>query len=220
MRPGCGSLWKMEYSALMTDAVASLAFSAATVAAYTKLRKNAGTSERAAVALASALAAFIPLNGLSIKGLVLSISPSLSITTLVYIAAALSALVLKKHIFKRNEIAALAAFNIFFSTVVYASTLGLVSADIYVLGYGFSAITVCTGLAAAGLAILGSPLAYVFTGYLAAWVFGLYDSENLIDCMTDGVSLFISTWLIVRFAACSLRSLVRKKGASPESIET
>jgi hypothetical protein len=150
---------------------------------------------RAAPACALALSlplVLLPVRGLSLADLVLSVNPVFSMGSIALLVTVLWRQAFGRDLIGGRDMLAFAAYNAVLSLCLYISYLGFVPYDIYALGYRFSALFAAVAALTIALLLTGSPLAYVFVSYIAAYNLGLLASANLFDYMTDGVLFLVS----------------------------
>lgn len=145
------------------------------------------------MAAALALISLIPVNGLSAARLLLTLSPSLSVSTLTFSLAAILAVTVERPSFRVADLLALAGCVLAISAPLFASTLRLWPFDLYSLGYRFSWLDVA--VAAIGILAAWRGWFVVAAVVLAGFVVQsarVLPSENLFDALTDGLAFFIA----------------------------
>lgn len=202
-------------SALHLEGAAALALTAValSLARWTGWVSADASGRRLArwLAFAIGLAVLVPVNGLSAARLLLTLSPSLSVSTVAFSLAAITAAVSERPLIRRAELVLLGGFVLAVSLPLFASVLRLWPLDLYVLGYHFSWMDI----AVAGWGILAawrglSAVALVMLGALVAQFFHLLPSRNLWDALTDGLAFLVALGVVGRAAAGWLASRRRR----------
>jgi hypothetical protein len=202
-------------SALYLEGAAALALTAAmlTLAQAIRLVGADACSWRRArwLALVIGLAALVPADGVSAARLLLTLSPSLSLSTVAFSLAAIAAAISQRPLIRRAELNLLGVVVLAASLPLFASVLRLWPLDLYLSGYRFSWLD----LAVAGCGILAawrgfSAIALVMLGALVAQFFHLLPSGNLWDGLTDGLAFLVALGLVGRAAAGWLASRRRR----------
>jgi hypothetical protein len=202
-------------SALYLGGAAALALTAAmlTLAQAVRLVGADASGRRRArwLAFVIGVVALVPVNGLSAARLLLTLSPSLSVSTVAFSLAAIAAAISERPLIRRAELNLLGAIVLAMSLPLFASVLRLWPLDLYLSGYRFSWLA----LAVAGVGILAawrgcSAIALVMLGALVAQFFHLLPSRNLWDGLTDGLAFLVALGVVGRAAAGWLASRRRR----------
>ena len=202
-------------SALYLEGAAALALTAAMLSLAQAIRlvgADASGRRRARwLALVISAAALVPVNGLSAARLLLTLSPSLSVSTVAFSLAAIAAAISERPLIRRAELTLLSCVVLIVSLPLFASVLRLWSLDLYASGYRFSWLAVVV----AGVGILAawrgfSAIALVMLGALVAQFFHLLPSRNLWDGLTDGLAFLVALALAGQAFAGWLASRQRR----------
>jgi len=202
-------------SALYLEGAAALALTAAmlTLAQAIRLVGADASSWRRArwLALVIGLAALVPADGVSAARLLLTLSPSLSLSTVAFSLAAIAAAISQRPLIRRAELNLLGVVVLAASLPLFTSVLRLWPLDLYLSGYRFSWLD----LVVAGCGILAawrglSAIALVMLGALVVQFFHLLPSGNLWDGLTDGLAFLVALGLVGRTASGWLASRRRR----------
>lgn len=202
-------------SAFYLEGAAALALTAGMVKfvhATRLLNADAGGRRRARwLVIAIGLAALVPVNGLSAARLLLTLSPSLSVSTVAFSLAAISAVISVRPLIRRPELTLLGCVVLVVSLPIFASVLRLWTLDLYLIGYRFSWLDVAVAVGGMLAAWRGlTAVALVVLGTLVAHFIHLLPSRNLWDGLTDGLAFLIALGLAGRAAAGWLASRRRR----------
>lgn len=168
------------------------------------------------VAPVVALIAMVPIKGVSMAGLVLSISPSLSVGGMVLWGAVLLRRVSGMEPLGGGGAKGLSIMLLAVGLLVYVSEAGGLGFDIYTAGYGFSAWDILLGASALYMFIRGSRLSYVMLACLMAHSVGLMRTSNIFDAIVDGPSFLLALVIVIRHMMPERRGLLyssRRAGA-------
>lgn len=202
-------------SGYFLEAASALALAAAALMLARWLRLiAAGADERRRarwLALGVFAGALIPVNGLSAARLLLTLSPSLSLSTIAFSVAAITVATSVRPRIPRAEFTLLAGVVLLVSLPLYASVLRLWPFDLYVAGYHFSWLDASV----AGLGILAAwrgftAVASVMLGALVTQFLQLLPSRNLWDTLTDGLAFFVALTVLAQAFAGWLASRRRR----------
>ena len=202
-------------STLYLEGAAALALTAAMLTLAQAIRlvgaEASGRRRARCLTLVIGLAALVPVNGLSAARLLLTLSPSLSVSTVAFSLAAIAAAISERPLIRRAELIFLGGFVLIVSLPLFASVLRLWPLDLYVLGYRFSWMDIVV----AGCGILAawrglSAIALVMLGALVAQFVHLLPSRNLWDGLTDGLAFLVALGLVSRAVAGWLASRRRR----------
>lgn len=164
---------------------------------------------RYAVALAVAIAAFVPIGDLSVAATVRGATGDLSVATLVLAANAVFAGLTGRPLFERREVNALLWVAAGAALFLYPFALGWTPFDPYALGYGsigfVSALLVVT--VAAWRARLNLILLVVLAASVA-YLAGVYESRNMWDYLIDPL---IALYALVRLGALGLGKRILRR---------
>jgi hypothetical protein len=193
-------------SALYLEGTAALMLAACAVwlARWTRcVRPDESGSRRALAIVATAgVLSLVRVNGISAARLVLTLSPSLSVTTLALSLTAISSGVWGRPMIPRSEWPVLGGFVLLISVPLFWSVLGLWPVDLYALGYRFSWLYVVVAVLGAFVAWRGQTASALMI--LAAMVVQYASplpSRNLFDALTDGVAFLAAVALVGRAVA-------------------
>ena len=174
--------------------------------------KRGGWGMRAAAAL-SALIGLVPVKGVSAAGMVLSLSPSLSVTgTALWGTLLLSRLMGGKREWAIEAKRRMAFLILAVSVPVYISFIGGIGPDLYDSGYGFTPWDMVLGVSAVLLFIRGSWMSLVLMACLLAHAAGLVPGSNIFDTLIDGPSFILSLIVLAGGLFSSRRSLPNRPG--------
>jgi hypothetical protein len=147
---------------------------------------------RYAVAVAVAIAAFVPIGDLSVAAAVRGATGDLSASTLALAASAVFVRLTGRSLFERREVNALLWAVAGAALFLYPFALGWTPFDPYALGYG--SVAFVTALLVVTLAAWRAGLNLIVLVVLAAavaYLAGVYESRNLWDYLIDPlVSLY------------------------------
>ena len=163
-----------------------------------------------AVIIGGLLLALIPVQGLSLSDLILSLNPVFSVGSIVLLFHVLWKRATGATLLSEKDVLYFAAWNVIFCICLYSSSLGFVDIDLYPLGYGFSVFFIVTAVITIVLLLLRSPLAYIFILYIAVYDLSLLASNIFFDYIADAVLFIISFIILVR----AIMSGCRKKTVS------
>ena len=147
--------------------------------------KSPGRNLMLLVGLLAAAISLVPVRGVSLAGLMLSVNPVFSIGSLAGALMFAMSMAGWKIFLTLTEVAVFTYFGIAFPALLYASYLGLIGPDIYAMGFGFSVWFVFVGAAGTGLLLSGSGLGFIPLAALAAFNLRLLNSDNLFDYLVD-----------------------------------
>jgi len=190
-----------EYSAALVLLVSVVTWLAAA------LRATRSARVMAMAAAATVLIGLIPVGGVSLAGLVLSISPSLSVAGTALWAALAIRRITGSDPLGEEGTKRLALVILLVAAPVYVSFIGGLGPDIYDSGYGFTLWDVLLGVCAAVMFIRGSFLSFVLVACLAAHATGLFGSSNIFDTLVDAPALIASMGTLVMAAFPTRKSL-------------
>jgi len=193
------AIW--EYSAALVVLVSLATWLAGAVRAARTAR---GMTVTAAV---MALVGLIPVGGVSLAGLILSISPSLSVAGTALWAALATRRMTGIDPLGKDGTKGLALVILLVAAPVYISFIGGLGPDIYDSGYGFTLWDILLGACATVMFIRGSLLSLVLIACLAAHATGLMGSSNIFDSLVDAPALIASLAVLVMSALPSSQSL-------------
>jgi hypothetical protein len=165
----------------------------------TGIAKKPGRTGKAMTAAAAVLFSFVPFSGLSFADYLLSLSPSYSIGSMIFLAVVLSNNLLERPLLRSKDFLLFSLWNVVLSVCLFSSVLGFIGPDLYVLGYDFSAFFICMALLTVFLVILRNRLAWIFIAYMAAYDLRLLPSPNFFDYMTDGLLFILSSGVVVYY---------------------
>lgn len=165
------------------------------VGSWTKvLQPGKGLHRLLGLAL-SAVFALVPFTGLSLAEYLLSFNPNFSIGSLALVLMGLYPWFSGKPLLSDRHLFWFCLWNVALSLALYGSYLGLVTADMYAGGYGFSLWFAVMALLTMILVWRGNPLSYIFVAYIAAFNLQVLPSPNFFDYITDGFLLVSSLGL-------------------------
>jgi hypothetical protein len=180
----------------------------------TGIAKKPGRAGKAMIVAAAALFSFVPFSGLSFADYLLSLSPSYSIGSMIFLAVVLSNNLLGRPLLRSKDFLLFSLWNVVLSVCLFASVLGFVGPDLYALGYGFSFLFICMALLTIVLVILRHRLGLIFIAYIAAFDLRLLPSSNFFDYMTDGLLFILSSGVVVYY----LSRIILKAPARQQSF--
>lgn len=162
------------------------------------LAMQAGFSGRVAgVASALALAvALVPVGGVSLAAALLGFFDTLSTTTILLLVLAILSLTTGRSGLSgsRHDKAFMAIALVASALLLYPSTMGLLSTDIYAIGFGGFMLPAALGVMLAYAAYCGLVVTPAAIGLaLAAWLFSIGESRNLWDYLLDPVAVVVAT---------------------------
>jgi hypothetical protein len=134
--------------------------------------------------------------------LLLSITPVFSFTGVLLLAALIDLRFFGGTIFRHRDATGLAAMTVAVCVPLYASSLGLVSYDVYSLGYRGGPVLPVFLAAAAVLSATGRyalPLAILLAA--ATRELGWVPSDNYFDHLTDGLTFLLAAGFLILSAA-------------------
>jgi len=143
-------------------------------------------------AVAAAFLSFFPFSGNSFCYYFLSVSPSCSIGSMVFLCIVLWPCLSGKALLAPVDFLLFSLWNVVLYLGLLASTLGFVTLDLYALGYHFSYLFAAVAALTLLLVFLRSPLAFIFILYIAAFDLRLLPSANFFDYMTDSMLFILS----------------------------
>jgi hypothetical protein len=154
---------------------------------------------RCAVALAAALAAFVPIGELSIAAYVRGVTGDLSVTTLVLAGAAGLAQLTGRTLIGQRDLRALCWLWVLAAAFLYPFALGWTRFDPYALGYGsIEFVTAMLLLTLAAWRARLNLIVFVVVAAALAYLAGAYESRNLWDYLIDPL---VSVYALVRLLA-------------------
>lgn len=134
----------------------------------------------------------------SLGSYVLSANPMFSVCALAILASFAHAEVLGVPLLLPRDMVLLCLWLVVLAIILYASTLGFVSYDLYAQGYGFSWWFLVIGTVTLILSVLGQTrLATVGIVAIAAYDLRLLPSANLFDYLIDGPSAFFAFFYLI-----------------------
>lgn len=163
-------------------------------------KRLTGSSKWKTVALlvsASLVIVLYPFSNRSLAEYLLSANPVFSVGT----TALLFVLVIRKlfgrELLSRNDIIMFAVWNVVLGLVLYLSALGLISFDIYRLGYGSPWLFLTILMVTIALFVGKNRLGTVFLACIGAFNLGVLSSFNLFDYLTDGILFLFSCAILI-----------------------
>ena len=134
----------------------------------------------------------------SVGWLLLSITPVFSVTGVLLLAALIDLRILGGTIFRPRAATGLAVLVVAVSVPLYASSLGLVPYDVYVLGYRGGPVLPIFLVAAVALSATGRhALSFAILLAAATRELGLLPSDNYFDHLTDGLTFILSAGFLI-----------------------
>jgi len=167
---------------------------------------------RYAVALAAAVAVFVPAGDLSLAAYVRGATGDLSVPTITLAVLALFFRLTGRRAFEHRELNALLWLVAGAALFLYPFALGWTPFDPYALGYG--SIAFVAALLAVTLAAWRMGLKLVMLVVLAgalAWLGGLYESRNLWDTLIDPLAAAYALGVLLSAGAGKLISQRRQR---------
>ncbi len=155
------------------------------------------------VLVISALITLVPFTGLSLAEYLLSVNPNFSIGSLALIVVLLWPQFTSQPLLPDKQIRIFCLWNVALSLALFSSSLGLISYDMYALGYNFSMWFVVMALLTAIMIWRWHQLSYIFISYIAAFNLRLLPSHNFFDYLTDGFLLIMSLGVLASLAISS-----------------
>jgi hypothetical protein len=165
----------------------------------TGIAKNPGRTGKTMIVAAAALFSFLPFSGLSFAGYLLSLAPSYSIGSMIFLAVVLSNDLMERPLLTSKDFLLFSLWNVILSLCLFSSVLGFIGPDLYALGYDFSSLFICMAFLTILLVVLSNRLALIFIAYIAAFDLRLLPSSNFFDYMTDGLLLILSSGVVVYY---------------------
>jgi hypothetical protein len=170
-----------------------------------------GSTGRILLVAGAALVTFVPLAGLSFADYILSLSPSYSIGSMIFFLAVLSNDLLGRPLLSSRDFFLFSLWNVALSLCLFASVLGFIGPDLYVLGYDFSYLFIVMALLTVILLLLRSRLALIFVAYIVAFDLKLLPSQNFFDYMTDGLLFIISLGVVIYYVVRRILNMPAKR---------
>jgi len=145
--------------------------------------------------LAGTLVVYLPINHLTLKDYLLTLSPSLSCSTLIFVI-----------IFFLSEIncpidkSILFHFSIIIfaiSVILYSSFFGFIKMDIYSFGYNYIYFLGILSIIAVYYFSRRPSVALLSLAYMIFFIIGAPLTSNIFDTFTDGFAFFISLLIIL-----------------------
>jgi hypothetical protein len=130
--------------------------------------------------------------------LLLSITPVFSVTGVLLLAALTDLRFFGETIFRLRDATGLAVLVVAVAVPLYASSLGLVSYDVYAVGYRAGRVLPVFLVVAAilfGRKRHAPALAILLAA--ATYGFGLLPSDNCFDHLTDGLTFFVAAGFLI-----------------------
>jgi hypothetical protein len=170
------------------------------VCLWFKLIKPKKMAHEILVLYISAFITFVPFTGLSLADFLLSVNPNFSIGSLALVLVLLWPRILDKPLLSTRYVWVFCCWNVFISLILFSSTLGLISYDIYALGYNFSWWFIAMALLTFASIWIWNPLSLIFVAYIAAFNLKVLPSSNFFDYITDGFLLTMSAGVLLFLA--------------------
>jgi hypothetical protein len=168
--------------------------------------RKAGRQRNRGIRLAIALALVLAVLGSTlllpdrypVSWLLLSLIPVFSVTGVLLLAALTDLRFFGETIFRLRDATGLAMLVVVVALPLYASSLGLVSYDMYAVGYR-AGLVLPAFLVLAGILFGRKVHAPALAILLAAatYGFGLLPSDNYFDHLTDGLTFFLSAGFLI-----------------------
>lgn len=158
---------------------------------------SSGLAIKGLLLLISLVAAFYPVNGLSVSDYMLSLNPNFSIGSIALLMIVVCNRMFDKKFLSDKDLMRFAIWNMIVSLFVFIPALGFTGLDIYAFGYGSYLLFIVMALITIYLVYKKSPLSYIFIAYIVAFNLKLLPSENFFDYITDGVLFFISLGVLI-----------------------
>jgi hypothetical protein len=184
--------------------IGSVVFLVWAVLALTGMR--AGRQRNRGIRLAIAMALVLAALGTTlllpdrypVGWLLLSITPVFSVTGVLLLAVLMDLRVFGETVFRLRDATGLAVLVVAVAVPLYASSLGLVSYDVYAVGY--RAGRVLPVFLVAAVILFGRKWhapALAILRAAATYGFGLLPSDNYFDHLTDGLTFFVSAGFLI-----------------------
>ncbi|HRK18984.1 MAG TPA: hypothetical protein PK970_08510 [Hyphomicrobiaceae bacterium] len=144
---------------------------------------------------AAAVVALVPVGGTSLVSGLLGFFDTLSMTTILLLSLAIVSLTTGRSgvTGSRHDRAFIALVLLAAAIVLYPSTMGLLSTDIYAIGFGGFMLPAVLGVMLAYAAYNGLVVVPATIGLaLAAWLLAIGESRNLWDYLLDPVAVVVS----------------------------
>ena len=175
------------------------------VISWSTLSKFQKGWQKLAVLVLSALIALLPVHGLSLADYLLSLNPNFSIGSLALVMVLLWPKLMGKSLLSDGQLFTFCLWNVVISLVLFSSYLGLLSYDLYALGYNFSLWFIFMALITLITVWFFNPLSVIFIAYIMAFNLRLLPSPNFFDYITDGFLFLMSLGLLFPFLLPSRR---------------
>lgn len=153
----------------------------------------------AVTAITTLLIGLIPFGGVSAAGMVLSLSPSLSVAGTALWGGLLLARLRPGAADMQRSTQGLAILVTAVSLPVLVSFIGGIGPDIYGSGYGFSLWDVVMAGSAVMLFIRGSRVSLVLMACLLAHAGMIMSSSNIFDTLLDGPAFLLSVPITLKY---------------------
>ena len=161
--------------------------------------------QKLAMLALSAVITLLPAHGLSLADYLLSLNPNFSIGSLALVMVLLWPKLMGKSLLLDGQLFTFCLWNVVISLVLFSSYLGLLSYDLYALGYNFSLWFIFMALITLITVWFFNPLSIIFIAYIMAFNLRLLPSPNFFDYITDGFLFLMSLGLLFPFLLPSRR---------------
>lgn len=145
----------------------------------------------------SVLLTILPISGVTVSGYLLSLVPSYSLGSLFLLMLVVMREFNGTFPLSRKEALFFLLWNVSVSLLLYASTLGIISPDLYRQGYQFSSWLLIPAGIAIALFLIQSTLGFLFAGYIVCFHLGLFPSRNFFDGITDPLLFLFSSSILI-----------------------
>ncbi|HAS16821.1 MAG TPA: hypothetical protein DCR39_02770 [Nitrospiraceae bacterium] len=145
------------------------------------------------------LLALIPIAGISAARMLLSLNHSYSIGLTILLLVFIINKFFKVLLLSHRDSLYLSIFNIILGFILYTTSLGFISYDIYYAGYNFWPLFFIISVLIIILVLGGSRLQWVFIAYILGWNMKFIPSPNFFDYLIDPLLFFISTGVVASY---------------------